>query len=327
MPGWAGEMRPASATTASASRRDKDDARELPVQGDLRRRRGHASPGPLGRARRRDRLRALRSRTRPGLRAPVDRNRVHPGDRPGLGADPGFLHSEITGGIDWRTSPGYSRTGGYYGLTLHRFADPDNTFSFNRLDASVVQHIPVLNETWVLSVRGRMQTTLDDDDVVPYFLMPSLGGGSVLRGYSTGRFRDRHALITSAEWRWFPNRTAFDVAFFFDAGTVAARRADLWSERMRTDWGIGGRFHGPAQTPLRVEVAHGSDGWKLVVSGQTRVLIADDPRTPRVHRRTSRAPRCWRCCCRRASCSLHRARPVSGAGSSLLRRRPAARGT
>ena len=75
--------------------------------------------------------------------------------------------------------------------------------------------------------------------------MPSLGGGSVLRGYSTGRFRDRHALITTAEWRWFPNRTAFDVAFFFDAGTVAARRADLLSERMQTDWGIGGRFHGP----------------------------------------------------------------------------------
>ena len=187
---------------------------------------------------------------------------------PGLGEDAGFLHSEVTGGIDWRTSPGYSRTGGYYGVTLNRYDDPDDTFTFSRLDASVVQHIPVLNETWVLSVRGRMQTTLGDDDVVPYFLMPSLGGSSVLRGYSTGRFRDRHAIITSAEWRWFPNRTAFDMAFFFDAGTVAERRGDLWSERMRTDWGVGGRFHGPSQTPLRVEVAHGSDGWKLVLSGK-----------------------------------------------------------
>jgi hypothetical protein len=190
-----------------------------------------------------------------------------PATAPGLGANPSFLHTEVTGGIDWRTSRGYSRTGGYYGLTLHRFADPDDTFSFGRLDANVVQHIPVLNETWVLSVRGRVQTTLDDDDVVPYFLMPSLGGGSILRGYSTGRFRDRHALITTAEWRWFPNRTAFDVAIFFDAGTVSGRRGDLLSERMQTDWGIGGRFHGPSQTPLRIEVARGSDGWKLVLSG------------------------------------------------------------
>jgi hypothetical protein len=33
---------------------------------------------------------------------------------------------------------------------------------------------------------------------------------------------------------------------------------------MATNWGIGARFHGPAATPLRAELAHGSDGWKLV---------------------------------------------------------------
>ncbi len=204
----------------------------------------------------------------PGAEHPSIETEYTPETAPGLGADPSFVHSQVTGAIDWRTSPGYSRTGGYYGLTLHRFDDPGNTFNFNRLDASVIQYIPVLNETWVLSLRGRMQATFDDNDQVPYFLMPSLGGSSVLRGYSTGRFRDRNALITSAEWRWFPNRTAFDMAFFFDAGTVAAHPGDLWSERMQTDWGVGGRFHGPAQTPLRVEVAHGSDGWKLVLSGK-----------------------------------------------------------
>jgi Omp85 superfamily domain len=195
---------------------------------------------------------------------PSIETRYTPDTAPGLGASPAFVHTELTGGIDWRTSPGYSRTGGYYGLALHDYADPDDAFSFSRLDATVIQHIPILKETWVLSVRGRLQTTLDDDDVVPYFLLPSLGGGSVLRGYHTGRFRDRHALVTTAEWRWFPNRTAFDVALFFDAGTVASQRTDLWSQRMATNWGIGARFHGPADTPVRAEVAHGADGWKLV---------------------------------------------------------------
>ena len=187
---------------------------------------------------------------------------------PGLGANPGFVHSQVTGAIDWRTSPGYSRTGGYYGLTLHRFDDPDNTFTFKRLDASVVQHIPVLNETWVLSLRGRMQATFDDDDVVPYFLMPSLGGGSVLRAYSTGRFRDRNALITSAEWRWFPNRTAFDMAFFFDAGTVAAHGADLGRSACRQTGALAGGSTAPHRPPCGSRVAHGSDGWKLVLSGK-----------------------------------------------------------
>jgi outer membrane protein assembly factor BamA len=199
---------------------------------------------------------------------PSIETRYTPETAPGLGASPAFVHTELTGGIDWRTSPGYSRTGGYYGLTVHDYADPDDAFSFSRLDATVIQHIPILKETWVLSVRGRLQTTLDDNDVVPYFLLPSLGGGSVLRGYHTGRFRDRHALVTTAEWRWFPNRTAFDVALFFDAGTVASRRAELWSQRMATNWGIGARFHGPADTPVRAEIAHGADGWKLVFGSQ-----------------------------------------------------------
>jgi outer membrane protein assembly factor BamA len=201
-----------------------------------------------------------------GARPSID-TRFTPDTAPGLGASPAFVHTELTGAIDWRTSPGYSRRGGYYGVALHDFSDPDDVYSFSRVDTELVQHIPVLKETWVLSLRGRMQTTLDDADVVPYFLMPALGGGRSLRAYRTARFRDRHTLLASAEWRWFPNRTAFDMAFFFDAGTVSDRRADLWSTRMKTDWGIGGRFHGPVATPLRIELAHGSEGWHIVFAG------------------------------------------------------------
>ena len=199
---------------------------------------------------------------------------THPSRRPALAPTRGFCTPRSPAGSTGAPRPGYSRTGGYYGLTLHHYTDPDDTFSFSRLDASVVQYIPVLNESWVLSVRGRVQTTLGDDDVVPYFLMPSLGGSSVLRGYSTGRFRDRHALITSAEWRWFPNRTAFDMAFFFDAGTVADRRANLWSERMQTDWGVGGRFHGPVPDALAYRGGTRLRRMEAGVVGQARLLIA-----------------------------------------------------
>ena len=66
--------------------------------------------------------------------------------------------------------------------------------------------MPILRENWVISLHGLLQTTLDDDDTVPYFLLPSLGSGSTLRGYSSWRFRDRHSLLMSGEWRWIPNR-------------------------------------------------------------------------------------------------------------------------
>lgn len=184
---------------------------------------------------------------------------------PGLFADPTYIRSEATAAIDWRTSPGYTRTGGFYGVTLASFADRDDTYSFKRLDGEVIQHVPVLRENWVVSFRGRVQTTLNDDDVVPYFLLPRLGSGRTLRGYPSGRFRDRHSLLTSVEFRWVPSRLALDMALFYDAGKVASRREDLDFRHLASDWGIGARFHGPTSTVLRLEAARGSDGWRLVI--------------------------------------------------------------
>jgi hypothetical protein len=185
---------------------------------------------------------------------------------PGLFSDPAFLRTEATAAIDWRTSPGYSRKGGYYGVTLANYTDRDDTYSFRRLDGELIQHLPLLRENWVISLRGRVQTTLDDNDRVPFFLLPQLGSGRTLRGYETGRFRDRHSILTSAEFRWIPNRLGLDMALFYDAGKVTRRRADLDFNGLKSDYGIGARFHGPTTTVLRVEGARGSEGWRLVVA-------------------------------------------------------------
>ncbi|HEY7500494.1 MAG TPA: hypothetical protein VH740_18375 [Vicinamibacterales bacterium] len=206
-------------------------------------------------------------KTEEGLgRAPSIETRFNSLTAPGLFSNPKYIHSQGTAAIDWRVSPGYSRTGGYYGVTLHDFADRDKTYSFRRVDGEVIQHLPMLRENWVLSVRGRVQSTLNDDDSVPYFLLPYLGSGSTLRGFPTGRFRDRHALLTGAEFRWIPSRLALDMAFFYDAGKVASRRSALDFNDFKTDWGVGVRFHGPAATPLRLEAAKGIEGWRIVIA-------------------------------------------------------------
>ncbi|HSC28609.1 MAG TPA: hypothetical protein VLD67_15135 [Vicinamibacterales bacterium] len=185
-------------------------------------------------------------------------------DTPGLFSNPKYVHSVVTAAIDWRTSPGYTRKGGYYGVTFVDYTDVDDTFSFQRLDGELVQHLPILRETWVISLRARVQSTLDDNDVVPYFLLPQLGSGRTLRAYPTGRFRDRHALLTNAELRWIPSRVGLDMAIFYDAGKVAPRLEDLDFDGMNHNWGIGARFHGPTATVLRLEAAYGTDGWHLV---------------------------------------------------------------
>jgi hypothetical protein len=190
-----------------------------------------------------------------------------PASAPGLGANPTYLHLTGSAGIDSRPSPGYARRGALYQVAYHNYADSDDTYSFDRMDAEIVQHIPILRENWVISLHGLLQTTLDDDDTVPYFLMPSLGSGSTLRGFSGWRFRDRHSLLMSGEFRWIPSRLAIDMALFYDTGKVTPRFDDIGWKGLASDVGIGIRFHGPLATPLRVEVARSREGTRIVFAG------------------------------------------------------------
>jgi hypothetical protein len=194
-----------------------------------------------------------------------------PATLPGLGAKPVYVHSEGTVGIDWRTSPGYSRRGGFYGVTIHDFADTDSQFGFSQVDYDIVQHLPVLRETWVLSFHGRVETTsLKDDQQIPFFMLPALGGGSSLRGFSSWRFRDRNSLLLQAEWRIIANRF-LDMAVFYDAGKVAASRGELDFDGLKSDYGLGFRFHGPLATPLRIEFAKSREAF-VIVFGSSAVF-------------------------------------------------------
>jgi hypothetical protein len=199
--------------------------------------------------------------------APSIEDMFTPATAPGLGDSPTYLHTAASGGIDWRPAAGYARRGGLYQLTYHNYADQDDTYSFDRVDGEIVQHIPILRENWVISLHGLVQTTLDDEDVVPYFLLPSLGSGSTLRAYPSWRFRDRHSLLLSGEFRWIPNRLGLDMAIFYDAGKVTSRWDDLSLDGLKSNVGVGIRFHGPAATPLRVELAKGREGLHLVFAG------------------------------------------------------------
>ena len=176
-----------------------------------------------------------------------------------------YMRGEASATLLWLQSPGYSRRGGSYRFAYEEFnplRGEGGTFGFARTEA--IQHVPILRETWVLSLRGRMESVLRKSDAVPYFLMPYLGSGDTLRGYPTMRFRDRHTLLLTSEIRWFPNRLGMDMALFFDAGKVAPQRSQLTLSNMNTDYGVGVRFHTPTTTALRVDIARGSEGTRLV---------------------------------------------------------------
>jgi hypothetical protein len=182
-----------------------------------------------------------------------------PQNLPGLGAKVTYLHTHGTAAFDWRTSPGYTRRGGFYGVTAHDFTDGDSNFGFQQVDYELIQHIPVLRETWTISLHALARTTTDKGgQEIPFFMLPSLGGGSTLRGFSSHRFRDRNSLLLQAEWRVRVNRF-LDTAVFYDAGKVTARTSDLDFKKLKHDYGFGARFHGPLATALRLEVARSNE--------------------------------------------------------------------
>ena len=184
---------------------------------------------------------------------------------PALGLDPAYWHGTASVGVDWRPTPGYARSGGLYEVRYHRYSG--GVDDFDRLEGEVVQHVPLVRENYVLSLHGQAESILTDDAIVPFYLLSSLGGSDTLRGYESWRFRDRHAALTTAELRWIPNRNSVDVALFYDAGMVAPEFGDLSFRRFKSDVGVGVRFHGPRSTPMRIEVAKGREGLRIVFAG------------------------------------------------------------
>lgn len=193
-----------------------------------------------------------------GRTEPSIESRFSPANTPGLDV-PRFtyINSSAHLGIDTRRPLGYSGRGGLYRVRFDDYREQDrDLYSFTSVEAEVLQLIPILRANWVIALRGLATVTdIDESSVVPFFLLPSLGGGSTLRGYPDFRFRDRNRLLMNAELRWTPARF-MDMAVFYDTGKVSARREDLDFQDLKESYGIGMRFIGMAGYVFRLEVAH-----------------------------------------------------------------------
>jgi hypothetical protein len=175
----------------------------------------------------------------------------------GLDADPRYARTHGVVEIDWRSDPGFTGRGGLYRMEAAQYSElGDAPLGFRRFDAEAVQLVPLLRANWVLALRGLATITqTSEGDAVPFYLMPTLGGNSDLRGFSTMRFRGAQRVLVSAELRWTPARM-LDMALFYDAGKVADRARELSLTHLRESYGIGARFHTQGGTMLRWELAH-----------------------------------------------------------------------
>ena len=189
-------------------------------------------------------------------------------DAPGLDRSLKYHVSRGTVMFDWRPAPGYSTRGGFYRAAFERNTEADGLpYSFNAQEVELVQQVPLVREQFVLAGRALATFTQPDNGHdVPVIMAPYLGSGSALRGFANRRFTDRNRLLLSGEYRWRPSRY-LDMALFADAGQVARDRHDFDAGRFDVAWGLGARFHGPNFNALRLEVARGREGIRLIFAG------------------------------------------------------------
>ena len=223
--------------TTGGARLDVDISRHLSIGGNLEYTHVETSQG----------------KTEPSIEA-----RFSLADSPGLElATYDYIRSSARAAFDWRRQPGYTGSGGLYRLQFDDVRDRnDGPYSFKSIEAEAVQLVPILKANWVIALRGVATVTdIDDASAVPFFLLPSVGGGSTLRGYPDFRFRDRNRLVMNAELRWTPARF-IDMAIFYDRGKVTSRRDDLDFTDLKDSYGIGMRLIGVRGYLFRIEAAH-----------------------------------------------------------------------
>ena len=185
-----------------------------------------------------------------------------PAEVPGMNLDTSYHTLTGFAVLDYR-EPRNARKGGWYRLEVSRYKDSGDQYSFRQTEIDLRQFIAFFSERRVIALRGAFSTSDAIDGTLgqPFFLMPTLGGNTTLRGFRDYRFRGPHALLMQAEYR-YELWSGLDAALFYDAGQVALDRSDFRMKNMERDYGIGFRFNTDNGVILRVDAAFGSPDGK-----------------------------------------------------------------
>ncbi len=202
---------------------------------------------------------------------------------PGITTPAGFLHGNISTSVDTRDAPLHPLHGGLYRVAWATYQDRDSGQStFQRYEAEALQLVPLAPQHWTLALHGWIVgSDTKAGNIVPFYLMPTLGGQNTLLGYIDYRFHDRNLLLLGAESRW-ALMSHFDVAFLFGAGNVAPRIGNL--NLRKTSTGAGLRVHSSTRTLGRLDIARSEDGWRVLFRLEDPLALS------RLARRTATAP-------------------------------------
>jgi hypothetical protein len=180
------------------------------------------------------------------------------------GARPWLAHSFLSATVDTRKSAD-SRRGTEVDATLHDFRDwRRGAYSFDRVESGVEHLVPIRSRSTFDMVARAWISIAGAGETVPYFLMPTLGGGDYLEAYRLYRFCDRNALWVRGEYRRAVHEMV-DVAAFYEAGQVSPSVHAFALRGAPQSAGAGVIFHANTSARLRIDVARGGEGFGFAI--------------------------------------------------------------
>lgn len=186
---------------------------------------------------------------------------------PGLESPPDYQTTSSALILDFRDDPGAPHKGIFAasGWEKYHHLGGSNLYHFSLWGSDIRGFIPLWSTRRVLALRAlALYADATDDNQVPFFLKPSLGGSRGMRGYRSFRFRGDKLLQFQAEYRWEPARR-LELALFTDAGMVADKGERLSLSKLKDDFGVGFRVKTSKSTIFRIDQAWGDEGPRLVI--------------------------------------------------------------
>lgn len=122
---------------------------------------------------------------------------------------------------------------------------------FEVYDLMYSEYMPIARYDDVLAWQVRSRLTHGD---VPWDQLSKIGGGSLLRGYNLGRYRDNQMVLAQVEYRM--NLTGrHGMVFWTGVGMVADKVSEFSFDEALPNAGIGYRFEVKPRVNLRLDLA------------------------------------------------------------------------
>jgi len=183
---------------------------------------------------------------------------------PGLVRAPDFTHVSAGAWLELRDVPGNPHRGASIGVAYSRFDERNGrAHDFNRLTLDAREYIRLGSNRHVVALRQTASLDRpDEDSTVPFYLRQTLGGGRLLRGYPSFRFRDNGLLYLASEYR-FEIRPKVELALLYEAGKVFADAGGFDFQRLRGAYGAGIRLKSLRKVHLRLDVLRSAEGTRV----------------------------------------------------------------